>query len=126
MNAHAHGHEHGLDPELPFIEGKAWDDGLEFLAGSLYFSDYCVIVNQLGLRFTDESVGCIDEHNAERAARFVEREAGVKIFVDRLGAADNEAAWRDAIARGADGIQTDRPAELIEFLKSVGAFRRGA
>ncbi|HYV62952.1 MAG TPA: glycerophosphodiester phosphodiesterase family protein [Bryobacteraceae bacterium] len=49
----------------------------------------------------------------------VAREAGVKIFVDRLGPADNEAAWRDAIARGADGIQTDRPAELIQFLKSL-------
>ena len=54
---------------LPSIPGKAWDNGLEFLAGSLYFSDYCLIVNQFGLRFTDESVGCIDEHNAERGCR---------------------------------------------------------
>ena len=54
---------------LPYIPGKTWDNGLEFLAGSLYFSDYCLIVNQLGLRFTDESVGCIDEHNAERGCQ---------------------------------------------------------
>lgn len=39
------------------------------------------------------------------------------IFVDRLGADDNEAAWKDAIARGATGIQTDHPAELVAMLK---------
>ncbi|MCC7156950.1 MAG: glycerophosphodiester phosphodiesterase family protein [Bryobacterales bacterium] len=44
------------------------------------------------------------------------KQAGADVFVDRLGAADNEAAWRDAVGRGATGIQTDRPAELIAFL----------
>jgi hypothetical protein len=43
----------------------------------------------------------------------------LKPQADRLGAADNEAAWRDAIARGAEGIQTDHPTELIQFLKSL-------
>jgi len=42
------------------------------------------------------------------------------VFVDRLGSADNETAWEDAIRRGADGIQTDHPAELVAFLKSRG------
>ncbi len=42
------------------------------------------------------------------------------VYVDRLGAADNEAAWDDAVRRGADGIQTDHPAELVAFLKSRG------
>lgn len=46
----------------------------------------------------------------------VAREAGVEIFVDRLGADDNEAAWGDAIARGATGIQTDKAPELIAWL----------
>ena len=45
----------------------------------------------------------------------VARDAKVDIFVDRLGADDNPAAWRDAIARGATGIQTDKPAELLAF-----------
>lgn len=45
------------------------------------------------------------------------KQAGADVFVDRLGAADNEAAWRDAVGRGATGIQTDRPAELIAFLR---------
>ena len=79
---------------LPSIPGKVWDNGLEFLAGSLYFSDYCLIVNQFGLRFTDESVGCIDEHNAERGCRephgryyvlFDERIRRERIDVDLMG-----------------------------------------
>ena len=65
----SHGMHSFYGHTLPYIEGKTWDDGLEFLAGSLYFSDFCLIVNQLGLRFTDESVGCIDEHNAERGCQ---------------------------------------------------------
>ncbi|HWE50334.1 MAG TPA: glycerophosphodiester phosphodiesterase family protein [Bryobacteraceae bacterium] len=44
--------------------------------------------------------------------------AGVDIYVDRLGAADNPAGWQDAIDRGAAGIQTDHPAELVDYLVS--------
>ncbi|HLW77398.1 MAG TPA: glycerophosphodiester phosphodiesterase family protein [Bryobacteraceae bacterium] len=47
----------------------------------------------------------------------VAKQAGAKIYVDRLGAADNEASWLAAIEAGADGIQTDHPAELVEFLR---------
>jgi glycerophosphoryl diester phosphodiesterase len=50
----------------------------------------------------------------------VARAARVDIYVDRLGAADNIAAWQDAIDRGAAGIQTDHPAELVQYLKSKG------
>ncbi len=46
------------------------------------------------------------------------KHAGVAIYVDRLGSADNPAGWRDAIDRGAAGIQTDLPAELIAFLRA--------
>jgi glycerophosphoryl diester phosphodiesterase len=44
--------------------------------------------------------------------------AGVEVYVDRLGSADNPSAWQDAVERGASGIQTDRPAELVEFLRA--------
>ncbi|MFN7934113.1 MAG: glycerophosphodiester phosphodiesterase family protein [Bryobacteraceae bacterium] len=47
----------------------------------------------------------------------VAREAGVGIFVDRLGADDNSSAWNDAVRRGATGIQTDHPAELAAMLR---------
>ncbi len=45
------------------------------------------------------------------------RQANKGIFVDRLGPDDNPAAWADAVRRGATGIQTDRPAELIAVLR---------
>ncbi len=48
------------------------------------------------------------------------REAKADVYVDRLGEADNPAAWLDAVKRGATGIQTDHPAELVAFLKSNG------
>ena len=48
----------------------------------------------------------------------VAKRAGVDIYVDRLGSADNASAWQDAVDRGAAGIQTDRPAELVEYLRS--------
>jgi glycerophosphoryl diester phosphodiesterase len=41
------------------------------------------------------------------------------IYVDRLGSNDNPAAWEDAVRHGADGIQTDHPGELVEFLKRM-------
>jgi len=53
----------------------------------------------------------------------VARDAKVEIYVDRLGAADNPASWQDAVDRGAAGIQTDHPAELVQFLKSKGYHR---
>ena len=49
----------------------------------------------------------------------VAKAAKVDIYVDRLGAADNEAMWQLAIERGASGIQTDHPAELINYLKRM-------
>jgi len=48
----------------------------------------------------------------------VAKRAGVDIYVDRLGSADNPSVWQDAVDRGAAGIQTDRPAELVEYLRS--------
>jgi glycerophosphoryl diester phosphodiesterase len=48
----------------------------------------------------------------------VAKHAAVDIYVDRLGAADNARGWQDAVDRGAAGIQTDRPAELVEFLRT--------
>jgi len=46
------------------------------------------------------------------------KHSGVDIYVDRQGSADNASAWQDAMDRGAAGIQTDRPAELVEYLRS--------
>jgi glycerophosphoryl diester phosphodiesterase len=48
----------------------------------------------------------------------VARRAKAAIYVDRLGPADNPTAWQDAVDRGANGIQTDHPAALVEYLKA--------
>jgi len=40
------------------------------------------------------------------------------IFVDRLGDQDTESSWQDAIDKGVKGIQTNHPAELLEFLRT--------
>jgi len=45
----------------------------------------------------------------------VARQAKKGIFVDRLGPADTEEKWREAIALGATGIQTDHPEQLIKI-----------
>src|ERR1700729_3317755 len=43
------------------------------------------------------------------------KEANAKIFVDRLGDADNPETWQKAIDLGAAGIQTNLPAELSTY-----------
>lgn len=53
----------------------------------------------------------------------VARAAKAGIFVDRLGPADHPESWADAVRRGATGIQSDRPAELVRFLRSQGLHR---
>src|SRR5262249_38317086 len=50
----------------------------------------------------------------------VARSAGIDIYVDRLGKEDTPEFWQDAVDRGATGIQTDHPAELVSFLRSKG------
>jgi glycerophosphoryl diester phosphodiesterase len=48
------------------------------------------------------------------------KKARAEIYVDRLGPADTEASWQNAIDRGANGIQTDHPAALVKYLQSHG------
>lgn len=55
--------------------------------------------------FKDPVIGCAKDANA-------------KIFVDRLGDADNPEAWQKAIDEGVAGIQTNLPAELAAYLRA--------
>ena len=48
----------------------------------------------------------------------VVKRAGAKIYVDRMGSTDAPEGWQSAIDSGADGIQTDRPGELVDYLRS--------
>ena len=50
----------------------------------------------------------------------VVKQANAKVYVDRMGATDVPEGWQSAIDAGADGIQTDRPGALVEFLRQNG------
>ena len=47
----------------------------------------------------------------------IAHKANALVYVDRLGSADNPEAWSKAIEMGANGIQSNRPAELVQFLR---------
>lgn len=53
---------------LPDLGGRELEPQ-HFIPASQYYSDYALVINQLGLRFTDESIGVLDEHNAQQGAR---------------------------------------------------------
>jgi glycerophosphoryl diester phosphodiesterase len=55
----------------------------------------------------------------------VAKDSGAELYVDRQGSdatgpTDNPAGWQSAIDAGADGIQTDRPGELVQYLRQKG------
>ena len=57
--------------------------------------------------FTPEIIGVVKQANAE-------------VYVDRMGLTDAPEGWQSAIDAGADGIQTDRPGPLVEYLREKG------
>jgi len=48
------------------------------------------------------------------------KDAQAEVYVDRMGSTDAPAGWQSAIDEGADGIQTDRPGELVRYLREKG------
>jgi len=76
------------------------------------------LIETLGL-----NIAAFDASDFNDATIAVARAAHIDIFVDRLGKADNPKDWQDAIDRGAAGIQTDHPAELVEYLRAKGLHR---
>ena len=50
----------------------------------------------------------------------VAKKANALVYVDRMGTTDGPEGWQSAIDAGADGIQTDRPAALVEYLRQKG------
>jgi len=49
--------------------------------------------------------------------------SGAAVYVDRMGKTDAPEGWQSAIDSGADGIQTDLPGPLVEYLRKQG-FKR--
>jgi glycerophosphoryl diester phosphodiesterase len=48
------------------------------------------------------------------------KEGHAEIYVDRMGTTDAPEGWQSAIDAGADGIQSDRPGPLVEYLRQKG------
>ena len=61
-----------------------------------------------------------DAHDFTDEIIALAKTAKADIYVDRFGDADTPAFWQDAIDRGATGIQTNKPAELVAYLRSRG------
>jgi glycerophosphoryl diester phosphodiesterase len=76
------------------------------------------LIDSLRLR-----VAAFDARDFNPETLGVARKAGIDIYVDRLGAYDNEAGWQAAIDDGATGIQTDHPRELVRYLRAHGRHR---
>lgn len=92
-----------LEPQLRVMPEAV---SLEVLRQTLFSLKPSVVA--FGRRdFVDEAIALVQLAKAD-------------VFVDRLGPDDTEASWLDAVARGATGIQTDHPAELIAVLKKRG------
>jgi glycerophosphoryl diester phosphodiesterase len=70
--------------------------------------------------FLKLQVVAFDAHDFKDDVINVAKQGKVLIYVDRLWLDDNSGQWQDAVDRGAAGIQTDHPAELVEFLKAKG------
>lgn len=50
----------------------------------------------------------------------ISKEARAKVYVDVMGKTDAPEGWQAAIDAGADGLQTDRPGPLVEWLRAKG------
>jgi glycerophosphoryl diester phosphodiesterase len=50
------------------------------------------------------------------------KDSGAEVYVDRQGSdkTDSPEGWQAAIDMGADGIQSDRPGELVQYLREKG------
>ena len=70
------------------------------------------------VRAMQPQVLAFDAHDFQDPVIDCAKAANARIFVDRLGDADNPETWQKAIDLGADGIQTNLPAELAGYLRA--------
>ena len=92
---------HKIRPTLRVMPEAISPDICKFLARAMSLQVIAFDAND----FKDPVIACAKDANA-------------KIYVDRLGDADNPETWQKAIDLGAAGIQTNLPAELATWLRS--------
>ena len=97
---------------LPYTPGHEITSQ-DFIPASQYYSDFTVILNRLGLRFTDESIGVLDEHNAQQGAR----QPGARyylVFDERIRARHVTAS------AGLPGILGSQVPDRLALVKDLG------
>jgi succinate dehydrogenase/fumarate reductase flavoprotein subunit len=97
---------------LPYTPGREIASK-DFIPASQYYSDYTVILNRLGLRFTDESIGVLDEHNAQQGAR----QADARYFLVFDEAIRNRHV---ASSVGLPGILGSQVSDRLDLVRSLG------
>ena len=73
---------------------------------------------KLFVRAMQPQVLAFDANDFKEGVIDCAKQANAQIYVDRLGDADNADAWQKAIDLGANGIQTNLPAELAAYLRA--------
>ncbi len=97
---------------MPYLPDGRIEPG-QFLAASQYYTDYSVLLNAHGVRFTDESVGVVDEFNAQQGSR---QPAGRYWLVF-----DEQIRAERVVTAGLAGITDGGPKDPLEFAESLGA-----
>ncbi len=82
-------------------------------------ADSAVILQKL-VSDLHPGVVAFDEGDFKEDVIGVAQKAHADIYVDRLWKQDQLANWQNAIELGATGIQTDHPAEVVEYLRLKG------
>jgi succinate dehydrogenase/fumarate reductase flavoprotein subunit len=97
---------------LPYTPGREIASR-DFIPASQYYSDYTVILNRLGLRFTDESIGVLDEHNAQQGSR----QPGARYFLVFDEAIRNRHV---ASSVGLPGVLGSQVPDRLDLVRSLG------
>lgn len=99
---------------FPWTTDHEWQSD-EYVRAAMLYTDYCVLLNQLGLRFKDESVGSIDEHSAQVGSR----QPGGRyytVFDDRI-----RTRYVDGDLVGIPGFPTGATTNRARWLEEFGA-----
>jgi glycerophosphoryl diester phosphodiesterase len=117
----AHIQDHGMADHVVIYSGR-WSKEIQELNPQLKIMPESVSV-EMATRIVTElhpNVIAFSARDFTPEVIKVARDAKAEIYVDRMGTTDAPEGWQSAIDAGADGIQTDRPGELVKYLREKG------
>jgi glycerophosphoryl diester phosphodiesterase len=74
---------------------------------------------QLGMFLGQVKIEVLDDIADPEMVR-VARENGVAVWLDVQSSSEGPDSWNEALQKGVQGLQTDKPAELVQYLKKNG------